>query len=145
MTSTRLTLTSIRDLDLDLDWSSPLTLTRRHSYSSLCRHVVRLTTANCHGAEEVLTVVSVERPIRRASMTVTNVKYLGQPTTFAITVDPTVVPAMPVTVRLDYDDGSPQETVSLGEQLCSAVNPVASALMHTHTYARFAPYTPFLA
>lgn len=154
--------------------SSPLTLTRSHSYSSLCKKVVRLTVANSLAMEEVLTVVSVERPIRKASMTVTsryrsgsmvkvegmtvtNVKYLGQPTTFAFTVDPTLVPAMPVTVRIDYDDGgpretvtvtvtvridyddgTPQETVTLGEHLCAAVNPVAEALMHHHTYARFA-------
>ena len=71
----------------------------------------------------------------RASMTVTNVRFLGQPTTFAFTVDPTSVPAMPITVRLDYDDGT-QETVSLGEHLCSTVRPVATALIHTHTYAR---------
>jgi len=76
--------------------------------------------------------------VKVEGMTVTNVKYLGQPTTFAFTVDPTLVPAMPVTVRIDYDDGTPQETVTLGEHLCAAVNPVAEVLMHHHTYARFA-------
>jgi len=66
------------------------------------------------------------------SMTVTQVKLLGQPTTFSFTVDPTLTPAMPVTVRLDYDDGTEAETVTLG-----VMRPVATPVSHTHTYARF--------
>ena len=72
----------------------------------------------------------MERPIRSVSLSVTNVKLLGQPTTFTFTVDPTLTPAMPVTVRLEYDDGN-EETVTLGVQ-----RPVASPLTHTYTYAR---------
>lgn len=65
-------------------------------------------------------------------MTVTNVKLLGQPTTFTFVVDPTLTPAMPITVRLDYDDGTEVETVTLG-----VIRPVFTPLTHTHTYARF--------
>jgi len=74
--------------------------------------------------------VSVERPIRKAIMTVTNVKLLGQPTTFTFTVDPTSTPAMPVTVRLDYDDGT-VETVTLG-----TMKPVVTPVKHTHVYPK---------
>jgi len=113
--------------------SSPVTLTRRHSYMSLGKFAARLAVANALGVHEVVRVVSVERPINRVIMKVTSVKLLGQPTTFTFTVDPTLTPAMPVTVRLDYDDGN-EETVTLG-----AMKPVATALTHTYTYAKLVP------
>jgi len=132
-----------------------MTLTRRHSYLSLGKFAARLTVANALGVHEVVRVISVERPIRKvsmtvtsrsfvsrsrrvtmsrssASMTVTNVKLLGQPTTFAFTVDPTLTPAMPVTVRLDYDDGTDAETVTLG-----TMKSIATPMTHSHTYDRF--------
>jgi len=70
-----------------------VTLTFRHRYSSLCKYVVRLMVANALGVDEVLLGVSVERPILRATMTVTNVKLLGQPTTFTfnVTTAPVIV------------------------------------------------------
>ena len=40
--------------------------------------------------------------------------------------------------RFDYGDGTPPETVTLGEHFCAAVDPVPSALMHTHIYTWFA-------
>ena len=110
-----------------------MTLTRRHSYLSLGNYSARLTVANSLGMHQVVRVVSVQRPIVWASVTVTNVKVLGQPTTFTFTVDPTLTPAMPVTVQMDYDDGI-QETVTLG-----ALKPVATPLTHTRTYAKLVP------
>ena len=116
--------------DLDIGNFSSLTLTRQHSYTSLGKFTARLTVANALGKHEVVRIVSVERPIQKTTMTVTNVKLLGQPTTFTFNVDPTLSPAMPVSVRLDYDDGT-VETVTLG-----VMKPVATALVHTHTYAK---------
>ena len=117
--------TLLRDLQ-----SSPLTLIRRHSYSSLGKHTAWLTVANALGRQPVSRIVSVERNLRTASVKATSVKLLGQPTTFTFTVDPTLTPAMPVAVLLDYDDGT-SETVTLGEMRDRAV-----ALSHSHTYAR---------
>jgi len=112
--------------------STPFRQTRRYTYSSLGKYTARLKVANALGVGEVLRVVSVERPIRRVSMTVTNVKLLGQPTTFTFNVDPTLTPAMPISVRLDFDDET-EETVTLG-----VMKPVATPLVHTHTYAKSA-------
>jgi len=106
-------------------------LTFRHSYASLGDYNVRLTVANAVGKEEVLRQVSVVRPLQRASMTVTMVRLLGQPTTFSFKVDETLTPAMPITVRLEYDDGE-EETVFLG-----SIRREFSVVTHTHTYAKF--------
>ena len=110
--------------------SAPVTLTRRHSYQSLGKFTPSLTVANALGVCQVARMVSVERPIQKAIMSVTNVKLLGQPTTFTFTVDPTLTPAMPVTVRLDYDDGT-VETVTLG-----AMKPVVTPVKHTRIYPK---------
>jgi len=75
-------------------------------------------------------------------MTVTNVKLLGQPTTFTFTVDPDLTPAMPFTVSLDYDDGTEVEKVTLG-----VMKEASTPQSHTHTYAKYAllnSYSPLL-
>jgi len=110
--------------------SAPLTLSRRHSYSALGWFCARLTVANALGVQQVVRCVSVERPIVSCSVTATRVKYLGNPTNFVFTVDPDVSPAMPVTVRIDYDDET-RETVKLG-----AMKAVATPLTHAHTYSK---------
>lgn len=56
--------------------SCPVTLTRRHLYSSLGEYSARLTVANAIGVQEVMRVVSVERPIRKVSMTVTSWSFV---------------------------------------------------------------------
>jgi len=52
--------------DLDTKNSSPLTLTRHHSYSSLGKFIASLTVANALGKCTVVRTVSVERVIHKA-------------------------------------------------------------------------------
>jgi len=51
--------------------SAPVTLTRLNPFRSYGKKTARLTVANSLGIHEVLRVISVDRLIRKASMTVT--------------------------------------------------------------------------
>jgi PKD repeat protein len=104
--------------------SAPATVTRSHVYQALGPYPVTATVVNDVSSATAATVASIERKIVSASMTVTNVTLLGQPTTFTFVVDPTVTPAMPISVTFDYDDGN-TGTVKL-----------APPYVYTYTYAR---------
>lgn len=104
--------------------SAPATVVRSHVYAALGPYPVTAAVVNDVSSLTATTIASIERKIYNASMTVTNVTSLGQPTTFTFVVDPTVSPAMPISVTFDYDDGN-IGTVTL--------NP---PYVYTYTYAR---------
>jgi PKD repeat protein len=64
--------------------SAPATVTRSHFYPALGPYPVTVTVVNDVSSATAATVASIERKIVNASMTVSNVTSLGQPTTFPV-------------------------------------------------------------
>lgn len=103
---------------------APATVTRDHAYADLGSYNVTAVVANDVSELTASTIASIERKIILATMTVKNVTSLGAPVEFSFVVDPTVSPAMPISVTFEYGDDY-SETVKL-----------AAPYTHSYAYAR---------
>lgn len=117
---------------------APDPLPTLYSYSELGTYTVELAAANDVSFQRVTKEIYIERIIETVSIIATQVKELGEATTFQLEVDMDRTPAMPVEVEFDYGDGV-VETVTLGKK-----QPKATPLFHTHIFESYSMYEVYV-